>query len=1147
LGAIIIRVQFILGKPGTGKTTFCHQEIAAKQDDNASNSLILIVPEQFSFQSEKALISATSGRGLWRAQVLSFHRLSYYVFGKTGGIEKKILEDSGKHMLLRKIIGENKKRLVYFKSGQEKKGFVEALSSSITEFYQYGIEPDEILARADAQTATNLRLKLLDLHLIYKEYKNYLEKEYISSDEILDILAQKIPHADFLRGAEIWLDGFKSFTPQEKTILSALISVAGCVKITLCVDVDESNAKQGGFEKFDAFYEAKDTMRQINEMAESLGAKVDTAIMLHKPMRYQNAPDIAFLCDNFLGFSNRVYTELPKNIRIFSTENVHEEIATCAKTVAMLTRDRGHRYCDIGVVAADLGRYEKYMSAIFSQYDIPVFVDARREIMGHPLVELIFAALEVLATNWQYEAVFRLLRCAMSPIDRQEVDLLENYVLAYNIRGRAWLDGFEFSDDAEFANTLRAKVAELMSPMFTVGSPRKAHRVRDVASALYQFLESNGIDQILASSIADAQMRGDNEALRQHEQIWGKTIGTLDKLVEILGESSETIGDFAKILEEGMADLGLAPPSLDQLVVGDLRRSRFGELKALIVLGANEGLLPSRPETSGLLDDTDRSILAGDGMKLAKDHIAKIYEEQFLIYANFAKPREYLAISYHNGDLEGSASTPTRLIERIAELFPRISITRIDEIPQGSVARIAAPRVVFGDMAVSMATGQLSPIYADAHDFFRGKPEFAAKLRNIEEAAAFSASTHALSRSTTRGLYGRNMRSSVSKLERYINCPFSYFVEYNLEARPRRIYEATPVDMGNIYHDILSQFGSMIQQVGNFNDIDEGVVAEMVDAAIEQTFTNPQNKILESSGKYKHYAQRMRQISRISAEVLARHLQSGDFALAFNEVAFSDFTKNDSGLSLGSIEIPLDHASMLLDGRIDRVDIGEIQGDEYVKIIDYKSGQRQFSLSEVFHGLDMQLLIYLYAFIQKLSEARGGNFSSKILPAAAFYFNLLNPVVAYGQGFKDNPDAIKDEILKNFKMSGIVLEEGDVIYAMDRDLDKSSQIIPVSLKKGSTRDELSLKKESTTISSEGFFALMNHVLSTAQKAGQEILSGNIAIEPAKHRDKQSCRYCDYRSICKFDAAANSVRGGGYRHMQYLKNDEVIARILSAKN
>jgi len=1073
-----IRVQYILGRPGTGKTTLCHSEIAEKQRNGADNSLILIVPEQFSFQSEKALIAATGNCGLWRAQVLSFHRLSYYVFGKTSGIDKKILEDSGKHMLLRKILSEHKKQLVYFRSGQDKRGFIDALSSSITEFYQYSIEPQDLLAKAETMSVTNLHLKLMDLHLIYSAYKNYLEAEYISSDEILDVLAEKIHLADFLKGAEIWIDGFKSFTPQEKKVLASLISVAKSVKIVLCVDKGD----------FGAFYEARDTMRQVNQMV----AEVDKPIFLDKPKRYPNAPDIAFLCSNFLRFDVKRHEGIPENIHIFSAENVFDEIHNAAKIVTMLSRDRGYRYCDIGVVAADLAQYEKYIPAIFSQYDIPVFVDARREIFGHPLAEIIFAALEVVTTNWQYEAVFRMLRCAMSPIPQAEVDLLENYVLAYNIRGKIWKDGFTFGpdDDLEMLNAIRAKVVQLMTPLANVGTSK----VSIVAKSLYHFLIDNALDTTLARWIEETATKGDNEALRGHEQIWGKVIDALDKMVEILGESRETIGDFAKILEAGMTDLGLAPPSIDQLVVGDLRRSRFGEIKALIVLGANEGIMPGRPESSGLLDDGDRGALVKSGMNLAKDHIAKIYEEEFLIYSNFSKPQEYLAISYHNGDLEGGAAIPTRLIARLAEMFPGIAIN-------DSVEQISAPRVVFGDMVKAMGEPKpLAAIYLDAYSFFNSRPEHNARLKNIEAALAFYTQSQVLSKKSVQGLYGRHLRTSVSRLQRFINCSFSYFVEYNLAAKPRKYYEAGAVDMGNIYHDILAQFGTALQ---NIADISDSKLESLVDAAVEQALSGESAQILNSSGKYRHYANRMRQISRVSAMMLAHHLKDGDFTLAFNETV------------LDTIQIPFDDSVMHLDGRIDRVDLAEINNTEYVKIIDYKSGRRQFSLSEVFHGLDMQLLVYLSAFIQKLSEIQNPQLAKKIMPAAALYFNLLNPVVAFKSNFQHNPDAIKDELKKSFRMSGIVLKDEDVISAIGKDC-----------------------LSTTAMDSEEFFSLMAHVLQTAQNAGREILQGNIAAAPAKHRDKYPCQYCDFRSICKFDATLRHK----YRHMQYLKNDEVIRHL-----
>ena len=1141
-----IRVQFILGRPGTGKTTLCLNQIAQKQQTGGDNALILLVPEQFSFSSEKALIAAAHG-GISRAQVLSFHRLSYYVFSKTGGIDKKVLEDSGKGMLLRKLVSQLKNQLKYFKASQEKPGFLEALASSITEFYQYGVLPEDLLASADAAESANLRLKLADLHLIYSSYKEYLEQKYISGDAVLDILAEKIPEADFLRGAEIWVDGFKSFTPQERTVLHALMTTASAVKFVFCVDKYEDD---NNLERFDAFFEAKDSIRKIEQIAAEIEADVEIPAVLEQNFRHKNCPELAFLSANFLGFSTELYNEKVPNIKIFSAGNIFQEIHAAAKAVVMLNRDRGLKYSEIGVVAADLAAYEVYIHSIFSQYNIPVFMDIRRDILSHPLCSLVFAALEVVGSNWQYEAVFQLLRSPLVQLSRDDIDLLENYVLAYNIRGAAWQKDFFLGNEAEAetANSIRLDVVAQLRPLMAFTS-RRVYPVKDIAAAIYGFLLHLDVTKSLEKWIIEAHKKGDNEAHRQHEQIWGKLMDTLDKFVEILGDTKETVPNFAKILTAGIGDLGVAPPSLDQLVAGDLRRTRFGELAALIILGANEGSMPAAPETSGLLDDADKAVLTESGIKLAKDGIAKIYEEEFLTYAGFSKPSDYLAVSYSRGDLEGKAKTKSRLIERLTDLFPKISDIDLDKLPPGSLARISAPVAAFEDLIQHIGHAindekPIPPIFIDALSFFTHNAEFGRALADIGHAAEFSMQMHSLSSATTKSLYGRRIRTSVSKLERFNNCPFSYYVEYNLKARPRRTYEVAAADMGNIYHDILANFGDIVQKSQNLSTIDNSGLTQAIDAAIDNVFGATENQVLSSSGKNAHYAYKMRKISHSSAAALAEHIRRGDFVLAYNEVAFADLADDAEDLFLGAIQIPLDGGvSLFLDGRIDRVDMFNLDGKELVKIIDYKSGRRKFSLSEAYHGLDMQLLIYLAAFIQKLSMARGEDFAKKILPAAALYFNLLNPVVNFSRHFQDDPEAIKRELLKSFKMSGVVLGSTEVIDAMDKGITADSAILPVGLKKESTNSSPLFRSGSTNVTAEAFAALMDHAMDAAKTAGEQILSGNIAANPAKHKDSTPCVYCGYRSICKFDVTDKH----GYRQLQYLKNDEVIERILQVRN
>ena len=1127
-----IKIQYILGRPGSGKTTLCHKEIADKQAASVNgNALILLVPEQFSFSSEKALIAATHAQGLSRAQVLSFHRLSYFVFSKTGGIDAPIMEDTGKNMLLRRLINQLKPQLLYFKSSQNKPGFVDALASSITEFYQYGIAPDDLASRAQDADSASLRMKLTDLHLIYSAYREYLEKTHISSDEIPDILAEKIPEAEFLRGAEIWVDGFKSFTPQEFQVLRALVSVAQCVKFTFCIDNESGmQADSGNSARHGPFFEADSSIAAITKMADELGADRVPHVFLHSAYRHANAPDLAFLCDHFTDFSQDFYPKTPENIRVFAAANLFEEVHATAKTAVMLTRDRGYMYSEIGLVASDLGLYENHISAIFSLYNIPVFLDKRRDILGHPLPHLLFAALEVISTNWQYEAVFAMLRSPFVQIPKPDIDVLENYVLATNIRGADWRKPFHLGkpEILEFVEPIREKVIAMMLPLADL-TARRAFPLADIAHSVYTFLMHNQVTDALAGWITAAAHSGDNETMRRHEQIWGKTMDALDKIVEILGNFRENVGDFAKILEAGFGDLGLAPPSLDQLVVGDLRRSRFGELKALIVLGANEGLMMAAPAASGLLDDSDRATLAQSGLTLAKDSIAKLFEEEFLIYANLSKPSQYLTISYTCGSLDGKANLPSRLLGRLWDMFPRLKVTQLDGLPADSLALISTPAAAFSDLMLSLGalTAENKPIappLLDAYGFFIDSPKYAAQIQHISNSAEFYAATRKLSAKSTKTLYGRRIRTSVSRLERFVNCPFSYFAEYNLAARPRKLYQVEAVDMGNIYHDILAKFGEIVQKMGGAPDASDPTLQSAVSDAVNDVFANPDNRVLYSSGRYTHFARKMRRISQVSMDALLEHLNRGDFTLAFNEVAFTDKQNdNETELRLGAIQLPLDGGATLhLDGRIDRVDtFAHGDGMEYVKVIDYKSGRKKFSLSEAYHGLDLQLLVYLSAFIQKLSQVRGNNLEGQILPAAALYFNLLNPVLDYNPEIAHDANALRDELLKKFKMSGIVLDETAILQALD-----------------GTAPARSLPASKGGVSADDFKALMNHAMLLARTIGADILSGNIAAAPVMHNKITPCTYCIYHSLCRFDAADRHA----YNHLRQLRDAEVMEKI-----
>ena len=1107
---IFLLLQFILGGPGSGKTALVHKEIAVAQENSGKNNLILIVPEQYSFQSEKALIGATSNGAISRARVLSFQRLSYFVLGKTGGIGKAILENCGKNMILRKIVSRLAPELGYFKSGQETAGFLESLAHSISEFHHYNILPEDLKERAEHIPNSSLGIKLSDLHRIYSEYREFLEENFISSDEILDILAQKIPNADFLYGSEIWIDGFKSFTPQEKKVLTSLFGVAKSVKITL--PMLHTIAKNQHVSKYDVHHEVVTTMQKITELSSELGIRIEPPVILKESHRHKVSDDLSFLSQNFLDdYFGKTFADIAKNIRVEPSENIFTEIEDAAKTITYLTHKRGYKYGEIGIIAADLAVYSKYVPTLFARYKIPVFVDARRNILGHPIAQMLLAACGVISSGWSYEAVFKLLRLPMFE-EQGNFDLLENFILANNIRGqKAWSENFDV-DDAEIINATRSKIWHIMQPLSQKFTPRKKFALKDFAITIYEFLLHNNTQGVLENWIDEAAKNGDNESLRWHEQIWDSITQVLDKIVEILPEHQENISGFAKILEAGFTDLGLAPPSLDQLVMGDLRRSRFGDIKALLILGAKDGAMPSRSDSTSLLSDEDRVHLKNSGMDVAGDSIQKMFEENFLIYTNFAKPTEFLSISYPTGNLSGKAASPARAVGRIIELFPKMAAH--DDINTSCAQAVFSELLeAMGDNAVQNTA--IKPHLLQAHGYFETDSFFEGKLSKMRESLSFSLSPHKLEKNSIQELYPKNIHTSVSKLQRYVSCPFSYFVEYNLKAKKHRVYEVAAVDMGNIYHDILAKFGGILKQIGNDAAKNEERLASLVDGVIDEVLNDPSNKQLKSSGRYKHFAQKMRDISKISSYALISHLAGGNFEVAHNEVAFG-LTNSCDELALDAIKVELSsNTKMLLQGRIDRVDIGEIEGIDYVKVIDYKSGKKQFSLDEVYYGLDMQLLIYLGAFVEKVAHLNGDETAKKVLPAAAFYFNLLNPMLEYDAAL-DDPHVYKKKLLDEFKMSGLVLNDTKMIDALDA-------------------DTASFKKNSEMVETDDFVMLMNHVRKLAEDAGESILAGNIDISPYNHDKKTPCGFCDYISICKFDAANID----NYRNLAKIKGNKVL--------
>jgi len=1133
-----MKLRTIQGRAGTGKTTMCLHEIAAAQAMDEKHTLLYIVPEQFSLLSEKALLAASDGSALSRAETMGFRRLAFRVFAELGGSNCVLLDDVGQSVILRKILFDVRSRLAYFQGSVDKQGFVDKLSAMLRELYQYEIRPDALKQAAGRVIGDeNLRLKLHDLAIILEAYDIYLLGHAFTGEDALDILADRVEESAIIRGAHIWIDGFKSFTPQEYRVLLRLLVCAESV--TIAMTTDSPAAGYPELQRQDAFYETKNTLNTLFSLANDYGVDIEAPIALQSVQRHAQTPALSFLEKNFLGYRRYQYAGDASCVRLMQADNMYEELHAAARTILALTREKGYRYSDIGVVCASHEAYAKSVDVIFGQYNIPVFIDAKEDALSHPLTEYIRAAFEIVGNGWQYESVFRFLKTGMTSLTRAEIDRLENYVLAYGIRFNRWQKEWEYGFDGAYENfnhdeinALRVRVINILEPL-TCRFTRTARRdAAEYCRAIYTFMENSGTLQLLSSWMQAARAKGDNLMLQTHTQIWDSVSSLLDKIFETLGQERLTPGEFARILEAGFSSisLGLVPPSLDQVIVGDLRRSRLPEVKALLLLGASESALPERAASNSVLSDEERQMLATGGVTLAPDTATRAAENNFNIYTILAKPSEFLYISCPLGALDGKAIFPSPIMARITELLPTATRLRAGMGEGDEMACVAAAGPSFDALTLALRnyaeTGTFSQTQKAVYMFFRENATYREALTQTEAQIVSVGKPERLLRETVYDLYGGRIVSSVTQLERYAQCPFSYFVRYNLRALERKLYEVEAVQLGTLFHAALELYVKRLMELGlDWNEPDEEMLIELAMVCVDEALTARGNEILRTTGQYRHFSRRVKEIAVQSIRALTRHMRGSGFAVASVESGFGD----------DSVRVPLEAGEMELRGRVDRVDVLDTQDSMYVKLVDYKSGHKEFNLSEVYYGLQLQLVLYIDAVLAKM-KARVKVESANVLPAAVLFFRMQNPKIEFDAAFSE--EQLREKLLAQFQMSGLVLNERCVLENLDENLRAGqsggvkSSVVPVTLNAAKKEDDFLLSKSSKAVSAGDFQRLMVYTMQKAASLGDSILSGDVTVWPCLHGKESACRFCDYRAVCGFEPGESK-----YHVMKKLKASE----------
>lgn len=1086
-------MNFILGRSGTGKTFRCLKEIAESQKKNDSGSIILIVPEQFTLQAERDLLKITEGDAMLKARVLSFKRLAYNVFSKDGNEKTTHLSRTAKVMLLRKIMEERKDELVFFKSLGDKTGFMRQLGEMIRELFSYGIEPSDLVKEDNPDKY--LKGKLADLSLIYSDYRDFVRGGYLTEDDTLDMLLPKLEKSELLKNSEIWIDGFFGFTPQEYAVIGKLIKIAKNVTVALTMDEEAYIAKS--LDVSSLFYETWLTSRKLRDICKGLGVKV-SAVISKTGYRYKSCGlktvEESFIDTNIIG-------EKSDGVSVFSATDIYDEAEQTAAQIVSLVRNEGLRYRDIAVFVPNES-YHTVIKGCFNDFDIPTFMDNKKKAALHPLSETVRSVIDIIAYDFSYENVFAYLKAGLSPLESEEVDILENYCLSYGIKGykwrsESWRYGKNTYSDEEllFINTLKDKVIKPLEPLYErLRGGRKA-TVSEICFLTVEFLKSINAAEKIAAQTDEFKLCGKTERAYENEQCWEAVMQVLKDAAAILGEKEMTVKDFATIFEAGITDVdvGIIPFGIDCVTVGDIKRSRLPDIKALFVLGVNEGVIPSGNATDRLINDDERELMSSFGVELASWGRRKSFEEEFLIYCAMTKAEERLYLSCCTGDLEGNSLKESRIITKLLKTFPDVKVQTVKDFSPSF-------RVVNEKTALKAAAerGSLSESIKEA--FCENED----MLKAVKRVTNLGVKTDKLSREITDRLYGRGLYTSISRLEKYAACPFSYFLSYNIKAEERKLYTVEAPDMGSILHEIIEAFSSYVTENKIlWTDISKEECERLAEEIVDEIIPTKRDELFSSSGSMRYMVTRLKRIAKRSVWVIVKHIKAGHFYPAGYEVGFG------AGENLPPVTIKLaDGGSLVLNGKIDRVDYFDKDGVRYVKIIDYKSGRKAFSLKEVYYGLQLQLALYMDSVIKNLEKE-----GHKALPGGMFYYRVADPAISVDKSLSE--EDIERLLFGKLKMSGLVLKDEEVYKALDKYDFEDSSIIPLKITKSGEA-----AASSSVADEKSYKAILSFAEKRAAQIGESIVKGDISVSPFADGEKTPCTYCAYKSVCLIDERQN---------------------------
>lgn len=1182
-------LQFIFGNSGSGKSDFLYDSVLKQAKENKEQQFLIIVPEQFTMQTQRELVERQKQHAIMNVDVLSFARLAYRVFDDLGKQNVVVLEETGKNLVLRKVAEQKKAELNVLGANMNKMGYVGEVKSLISELMQYNIRPDALAEFLEKEPlGEGLRLKMQDVLTMYQGFTEYLKGRYITAEEVLELLYDVAEESKLLCGSVIVLDEFTGFTPIQNRLMEKLLVLAKKVSVSVTMDVREDFYQCRGVHEL--FAMSKKTVASLLKVAELCKVPVEEPIVLPtgEKRRYAGAPDLYFMEQNLFRpgagsyrykvsekamKSNKNHEKLTDSqleetpdIRITSLKNPREELKFAAREIVRLTREQGYRYRDIAVVTGDVQQYGNYVPEIFEQYHIPYFIDQTKNILFHPFIECIRAILEMIEYDFSYESVFRFLRCGLAEkiipqgklssmeleldgetgeksaqckeqtihrLTEQEIDRLENYVLARGIRGASrWSKPWTFVmpdgtlEDMERLNEIREAVYENFKPLL-MAFRGKENTVSTQTFELYSLIRHLDMEQLLKERGEFFEKNGNQARAKEYDQIYKIVMDLLDKVTSLLGDETMTIREYSDILDAGFeaAKVGIIPPGNDTVTVGDIERTRLNHIKILFFAGVNDGVVPKAGNQGGIISQFEREKMAEYHLELAPGAREKVFIQKFYLYLNMTKPSERLYVTFCRVNSDGKALRRSYLIGTLLKLFPQLVVEEPseEETLEGVLTAESALPFLMEGLNKTVEDDEAWTALLAWYLSDEGDREKALQLFD----AAFGVhQDDAISKAVTKALYGNTLDNSVTRLEQFAACAFAHYLSYGLRLRERELQQFASVDMGNIYHDVLERFAKGIEMSEyTWFDIPQEAQDALLSQSMEDAIAGSGIGDVFEDARNSYLLKRMETTAKRTIWALMLQVRKGKFVPSGFEVSFSRAERLDAvQFQLGEDE------KMRLRGRIDRIDTYETDDKVYVKIIDYKSGNTSFSLLNFYYGLQLQLVVYMNVALELTKKIYKGKDTE---PAGIFYYHITDPMVDSDGG--ESEEEIRRSILEQLKVGGLVNEDPEIYGAMDTDFTGTSSVIPVALKADG-----SLKAASKTASAYEFGLMSDYVRKKIEHVGKEIFAGNVSVKPYLLGDRSGCDYCPYHTICGFD-----VRMPGFSYQQFEKFDsseEILAHI-----